>query len=188
METTAIVLTIPEPLYSELNSEIKELHKKYSKKCQNKHPNDGIYYDVPHITLLSMGNCFEHKDEIEAMLRKIAKKYKPIKIKSKELTLFSAGDLSHLVIRIEKNEELQKLHNEIVKEIGKYSEKQGKFILDLYNPHSSKILYLPKDIEQKVKKDAKIREFEFFSKEIGIKIRAENHYCKIRKAIPLGEK
>jgi 2'-5' RNA ligase len=180
-----IILTIPEPLNSELNDEIKELHKKYSSFCKSSHPNNGTYFDIPHITLFSMGYCYENKGSIEAKLRELVRKHKPITIKSKELTLFEFGDQCHLVVKIEKNKELQDLHNKIITELTHLAKKKEKFILDLYNPHSSKILYLPKEIGEKVKKDAKIKEFKFTANEIGIKVRQENHYCIIEKRIKL---
>ena len=185
MKKLCVVLTIPEPLKSKLVFELKELHKKYGSKCNSKHPNGGIYYDIPHITLLSMGACFENYAQIKEKLEEIIKRHSVIKIKSKELVLFEDKDYNHLVITIKKNKELQELHNDIAKELTLFSKKNEKFLFKLYNPHSSKILYLPKELGEQVKKDAIVKDFEFTAKEIGIKIRQEDHYCVIKDKFKL---
>ena len=182
MKKITIVLTIPEPLHFKLDSEIKMLHKKYGKECSSSYPNDGEYRDVPHITLLTMGASYENIAKIEAKLKEISKKHKPLQIKSKHLIVFTDG---HLVVEINNNKELQDLHNEIVKELLPLSQKTSDFILDKYGPHSSKILYLPKELEEQAKNDATIKEFSFIAKEIGIKVRQENTYCTIEKRISL---
>ena len=187
MKRITIVLTIPQPLLSKLNSELKMLHKKYGTKCKSSGPNDEEYYDIPHITLFSMGECYENKEKIEAKIREIAKNFQPIKIKSKELTLFEFEEQCHLVVTIEKNKELQELHNKIINEVLPLSVKKGIFVLEKYTPHSSKILYLPRELGKKAKQDAKIKEFEFTANEIGIKVRQEDTYCIIEKTYKLGE-
>jgi len=183
MKKITIVLTIPEPLLSELDSEIIMLHKKYGEYCKSNYPKDGEYRDVPHITLLTMGACYENIAKIEAKLKEIVKKHKSLKIKSKQLVVFTGG---HLVIQIQNTKEIQDLHNEIVKELTPFSKKKVEFILDKYEPHSSKIIWLPKELEEKAKNDAKIKEFSFIAKEIGIKVRQEDTYCTIEKRIQLG--
>ena len=180
-----IVLTIPQPLRSKLISEIKALHKKYGKDCQSHYPNDGKYRDIPHITLFEMGPCYKNMKKIESKLSVIAKKHKKLEIKSKRLVLFNGRGLKHLVIEIKNTKQIQELHNEIVKELIPLSKKVNEYILEKYEPHSSKIINMPKTIASQVKKDAKITEFEFFANEIGIKVRQENTYCKIEKRLKL---
>ena len=187
MSKITIVLTIPEPLHSKLNSEIKMLHKKYGKDCKSNRPNDHVYYDIPHITLFSMGDCSNNKKEIKKTLKEIVKNHNPIKIKSKELTLFKFEDLCHLVIKIEKNKELQELHNEIINKLLPYSEKKGKFVLKLYTPHCSKILYIPKELGEKIKNEANIKEFEFTAKEVGIKVKQDSYYNLMEEKLKLNE-
>jgi 2'-5' RNA ligase len=183
MKKITIVLTIPKPLLSKLNSEIKMLYKKYGKYCTSSYPLDGKYRDVPHITLLTMGESYNHITKIEAKLKEIAKKHKPLKIQSKSLVIFTNG---HLVVKIKNNKEIQQLHNDIVKELLPLAKKKGEFILDKYEPHSSKIINMPTAIAKKALNDAIIGEFEFIAEEIGIKVRQENTYCIIEKRIKLG--
>jgi 2'-5' RNA ligase len=183
-----VVLTIPQPLYSKMYSENKMLHKKYSKYCKSKYPTSGEYFDIPHITLFSMGNCVKHKKEIESKLKEIVKNNFQIEIKSKKQTIFENGDLRHIVVQVKKNPDLQKLHNDIVNGLMIYSEKKEGYILDKYNPHFSKIINLSKEFSQLAEKDAKIKEFKFIAEHIGVKIRKSNNYCSISKKLKLKKK
>jgi 2'-5' RNA ligase len=185
IKEVCVVLTIPKPLYSKMYSENKMLHKKYSKYCKSKYPNTDKYFDIPHITLFSMGNCVKHKKEIESKLKEIVKNNSPIEIESKELTLFEKGDLRHLVIPVKNTPELQKLHNDIVNGLMIYSEKKEGYILDKYNPHFSKIINLSKEFSQLAEKDAKIKEFKFTAKNVGLKVRGSDNYCSISKRFKL---
>ncbi len=187
MKKVTIVLTIPKPLFSKLNDETIELYKKHGKDCESKYPNDCKYRDVPHITLLTMGACYKSIKKIESKLREIAKKHKPLKIKSKRIVLFNGRGLKHLVIEIKNTKQIQELHNDIVKELMPISKNKDGYILEQYEPHCSKIINMPKTIANNVKKDAKIKEFEFTANEIGIKVRQENTYCTIEKRLKLGK-
>ena len=185
MKKVTIVLTIPKPLNSKLINEIKELHKKYGEYCESKYPNDGEYRDVPHITLFEMGPCYKNIKQIKSKLERIAKNHKPLKINSKQLTLFNGRGLKHLVVEVKNTKQIQALHNEIVKELSPLAKKKSEYILDKYEPHLSKIINMPITIAKQTLNDAKIKEFEFTANEIGIKVRQENHYCIIEKRIKL---
>ncbi len=185
VKEVCIVLTIPEPLYSKAYSENKLLHKKYGRYCESKYPITGEYFDVPHITLFSMGNCGKYINKIDSKLKEIVKLNSVIEVKSKKLTLFEKGDLRHLVVPVKITPNLQKLHEDIVNGLMIYSEKKDGYILDKYNPHFSKIINLSKDFALLAKKDSKIKKFEFTSVAIGIKIRKDDNYCFIWKKLEL---
>jgi hypothetical protein len=180
-----IVLVIPEPLFSKSFNENKLLHKKYGFYCKSKYPNNGEYFDIPHITLFSMGACVKNLGKIEEKLKEIVKSNFQMEIKSDNLVLFEKEDLRHSVITVKKNDLLQKLHNDIVNGLIEYSEKKDGFILEKYTPHFSKIINLQKEFAIQAKKDSKIREFNFVGTHIGIKLRKQNNYCFISKKLKL---
>lgn len=180
-----VVLTIPKPLYSKLYSENVMLHKKYSKYCKSKYPTSGEYFDIPHITLFSMGACAKNKNKVESKLKEIVKNNFQIEIKSKKQTIFENGELRHIVVQIKNNPCLQKLHNDLVNELIVYSEKKEGYILEKYNPHFSKIINLSKEFSSLAEKDTKVKEFGFTAKNVGLKVRGSNNYCSISKRFKL---
>jgi hypothetical protein len=183
-----VVLVVPEPLFSSSFSENKLLHEKYGFYCESKYPASGEYFDVPHITLFSMGGCLKNLGKIEQRLKEIVKSNFQMEIKSDKLVLFEKDDLRHLVVTVKKNDLLQKLHNDIVNGLMEYSEKKDGFVLEKYVPHFSKIINLQKEFAIPAKKDSKIREFSFVGTHVGIKIRKQNNYCVISKKLKLKPK
>jgi hypothetical protein len=180
-----VVLLIPYPFESELKKEAINLHKKYGEYSLKEYPDKEKYYDVPHINLFEMGECIDNKEGICKKLSMIANKFPSFQVESEGVVLFDTPNSSHVVLKIKNNPTLQKLHEVIVRELKEFSAKEYEFILDKYNPHCSKILYLPKDIAEQAIKDVEIRELKFNASEIGIKVKQFDNYARIDRSYRL---
>ena len=184
MRKITIILNIPEPIYTKLNSEAKQLHKKYGKYTTGSFPTDGKYYDIPHITLFSMGACYNKLPIIKKKLAMIAKRHPTMKLQTKKVILFTRGKICHLVTEFESNKELRELYKDVLTELLPISQYK-KIEWKRYRPHASKILSLPKKLALRAKRDISIKEINFEGIHISIKVRKEDKQCFVYKKFEL---
>lgn len=179
-----LIISLPKDLERLVTKQNQEMFKEFG-QYRLTGSTDGKYRNIPHITLVSMGYCFENKKQIIQEMQQIANKHKTIKIEAPKVTLFNRKNVSHLVLSVTKTNSLQKLHNDLFNSVKDLTTEKPEYCLEKFKPHITLIAYLPKDKALKAKKQVKLKRIKFTATEIAMKITQPNGKNTILKRFKL---
>jgi 2'-5' RNA ligase len=182
--STTIMVCLPKELELLLTEKINEIFKEFG-RYRTRSDKDGIYYNIPHITLLSMGDCYKNKEKIAERLALIVREFKPIQLKSKKLVCFDSDSECHVVIEMDNSRELQAMHEKIYYGLKDLSDGLPEFALDKFRPHITIIASIPKKFGETIKSMVDYKPIEFTANAIAIKFKEEGKKTEIYKVFEL---
>jgi len=182
--SVTVILCLPKELENKFFKEIENVFEKFGKK-RLRSDRDGVYYNIPHITLLSFGDCPKKKNLIAKKLEIIAQEFKPLKIESKGLICFTKKNECHLVLEIKRTKQLFELHKKIYKELSDLVVGEPEYSLKQYRPHITIISSIPKQIGPMAKKVVEIKSIDFVAEKVAVKLKTKGKKAVIHRAFAL---
>lgn len=181
-----VTLCLPETIEQQFYKIINNVFSKFG-KYRLKNDKDGIYYNIPHITLLSLGNCLNKQEEICKRIKPIIQDIKPINIRFEEQTCFIKEDSGHVVMRVKRTPELLLLllHKKICNALSDLVELNSDFILDNFNPHITIISSVPKELAFQINNLLNISKFDFISDKVSVKTKVQRQHATQYKIFQL---
>jgi len=179
----SIYLCLPKNLEDYFDEKLKKIFKRFG-KFRFHDPRDGVYKNIPHITLLQTGYCCEHLEDISRGLKKLSKKHTPFIVKSKGIQILKENDEFHVVFEVIKSKEIMALHESVYHELNHLAEMPPPHSLENFLPHLTIIASLPGQIAKKIKK-IDIKDFKFEAHEIGIKLTHKGKKSRVYKKFKL---
>jgi len=180
------IICLPKHIEKFFDKEISRIYKQYG-KTRLSGDADGVYYNVPHITLFSMGNCVKNKELISKKLDQILVKQEPIQIKLKKLICFKRDKIAHVVVEVEKSKELQGLHELMYSELKDLVEPkdsfEDEFVLNKFKPHLTIIASIPEKLCEQIKNEIVFESSKFMAIEVGIKLKEQGKKAKMYKRL-----
>jgi 2'-5' RNA ligase len=171
---------IEEQFYKIINSVFSEFGK-----FRTKNDKDGVYYNIPHITLLSLGDCLEKQEEITKRLGPILQNIKPFNIGLKKLNCFINENECHVVVKIKRTKELLDLHKKVYVALWDLFDGNKSFILDNFCPHITIISSVPVELGEKIKTHIHLEKLDFIATHVGVKTKIQGEYAKYYKLFEL---
>ncbi|MDD4251301.1 MAG: 2'-5' RNA ligase family protein [Candidatus ainarchaeum sp.] len=179
-----IIINLPKDKQEELQDQINIIYKKYS-KFRLSGSIDGIYKNIPHITIARIEDAQKNLKEIDEVMQN-ASKCNNFEINIKKLKLLQNESSSHIVFEIEKSKEILELHNKIYSPLQYLiSEDWKKFGGENYLPHLTVISGLPQEKANEILKEVKLKPFNFTANIISIKIMELGEKATIYKTYTL---
>ncbi len=179
-----VTLCLPNKIEEQFYKIINNVFKEFG-KFRLKNDKDGIYYNIPHITLLSLGDCLEKQEEITKRLGPILQYIKPFNVESKELTCFTNENECHVVVEIKRTKELLDLHKKIYSILEDLFNGDKRFVLDNFCPHITIISSVPVELGEKIKTQINLEKLDFIATHVGVKTKIQGEYAKYYKLFDL---
>lgn len=150
-----IYAKLPEEIEKDFEEKLTKIYKKYGKFRKNK---SNKFVNIPHLTIVAIGDNYSKNEKM--IIGKELKNFNKFSLEIDDLIIWSDKEegFSHIVLKMKKKEELQKMHEVLYNKI-KSIINFHNFVLDNYSPHISLITSLNK----KKINDAKI-ELNYFLK------------------------
>ncbi|MFA5763992.1 MAG: 2'-5' RNA ligase family protein [archaeon] len=179
-----VTVCLPDKIEKQFFKIINPVFKGFG-KYRLKNNKVGIYYNIPHITLLSLGDCLEKREEITKRIEPVLKNIKPFNIESKELACFTNEGECHVVVEIKRTKELLDLHKKVYAVLADLFEGDKQFVLDNFCPHITIISSVPVELGEKIKTQINLGKLDFVATQVGVKTKIQGDHAKYYKLFEL---
>jgi 2'-5' RNA ligase len=181
-----LIINLPEDVQKAIGAQINVLYKKYS-KYRTKGNTDGLYRNLPHVTLTRIVNADKHMKEIKAVMEE-ASQLEPFQINAHKIKILRDGNGFHIILEIKNTKEITNLHKILYyKLLPLIADARKPFGGENYYPHTSLITWLPENKAKEALKEITIKPFTFTANNISIKLMEEGKEAYIHKTYSLGE-